>query len=198
MRLPLVPTLMVAVMVPTMLGLGIWQLERAAWKNRLLADLKAAADRPLVNFDEGMPEVEINFRRGAITCDLARAPVMTTAGRNRKQATGYSVRAICPVRRSEQRILVDAGWTTRPSAGLPPETRIFTGIVVDRSSFGKPQDPRYVLFSEQPVPPLQASAPPSVETIPNNHRGYALQWFAFAATLTVIYLVFVLARRRRR
>jgi cytochrome oxidase assembly protein ShyY1 len=34
---------------------------------------------------------------------------------------------------------------------------------------------------------LEPSAPPSIRTIPNNHRSYALQWFSFAAIALVIY-----------
>jgi cytochrome oxidase assembly protein ShyY1 len=37
--------------------------------------------------------------------------------------------------------------------------------------------------------------PPSLDSIPNNHRFYALQWFFFAATAVLIY---VLALRRKR
>jgi surfeit locus 1 family protein len=36
-------------------------------------------------------------------------------------------------------------------------------------------------------PGLEPSASPSIATIPNNHRSYALQWFSFAAIALVIY-----------
>ena len=44
------------------------------------------------------------------------------------------------------------------------------------------------------VPPLARSQPPGPETISNNHRLYALQWFFFAAAAALIYW---LALRRR-
>jgi cytochrome oxidase assembly protein ShyY1 len=34
---------------------------------------------------------------------------------------------------------------------------------------------------------LEPSAPPSVESIPNNHRAYAVQWFLFAAIAVLVY-----------
>ena len=40
-RLPVLPTIVVAIAVATMIGLGVWQLQRAAWKNGLLARLEA-------------------------------------------------------------------------------------------------------------------------------------------------------------
>ena len=36
-------------------------------------------------------------------------------------------------------------------------------------------------------PGLEQSAPPSLESIPNNHRSYALQWFSFALIALIIY-----------
>jgi cytochrome oxidase assembly protein ShyY1 len=34
---------------------------------------------------------------------------------------------------------------------------------------------------------LAPSAPPALETIPNNHRSYAVQWFLFALLAAAIY-----------
>ena len=42
-RLPVLPTLVVAAAVVVMIGLGIWQLQRAAWKERLVS---IKADKP--------------------------------------------------------------------------------------------------------------------------------------------------------
>ena len=48
-KLPLVPTIIVAAAVAVMIGLGVWQLQRAGEKSRLLAAIcrgrEAAADR---------------------------------------------------------------------------------------------------------------------------------------------------------
>ena len=41
---------------------------------------------------------------------------------------------------------------------------------------------------------LEAVAPPSLSSVPNNHRSYAIQWFAFALIAAIIY---VLALRMR-
>ncbi|MDB5686282.1 MAG: surfeit locus 1 family protein, partial [Rhizorhabdus sp.] len=41
---------------------------------------------------------------------------------------------------------------------------------------------------------LEPSVPPSIADIPNNHRGYAVQWFIFALTAAIIYAI---ALRRR-
>ena len=49
------------------------------------------------------------------------------------------------------------------------------------------------LVADPPVAGLQANAVPDPSDLPNNHLSYAGQWFLFAATALVIY---VLAVRR--
>jgi surfeit locus 1 family protein len=50
------------------------------------------------------------------------------------------------------------------------------------------------LVADPPLAGLDANAMPDPSEIPNNHFAYAVQWFLFAATALVIY---VLAVRRR-
>jgi surfeit locus 1 family protein len=55
---------------------------------------------------------------------------------------------------------------------------------------------RYIrLIAETPQAGLEPLAPPDPGDLPNNHLAYAVQWFFFAATALVIY---VLALRRRQ
>jgi surfeit locus 1 family protein len=49
--------------------------------------------------------------------------------------------------------------------------------------------------ADPPVGGLAANAAPDPADLPNNHLAYAGQWFFFALTALVIY---VLALRRRR
>ena len=44
---------------------------------------------------------------------------------------------------------------------------------------------------------LEASAPPSPDTIPNNHLSYAIQWFLFAGIAVVIYVLALRGRWRK-
>ena len=47
------------------------------------------------------------------------------------------------------------------------------------------------LIAAQPLPGLQASARPDPRDVPNNHLSYAVQWFLFALTALVIYVLAV-------
>ena len=78
---------------------------------------------------------------------------------------------------------VALGWSFTPQ---PPE---WAGGEV-----GGIIGPRGVLFASQVVPGLRPLAPPDPKDLPNNHLAYAGQWFFFALTALVIYL---LALRRR-
>ena len=69
------------------------------------------------------------------------------------------------------------------------------GIVAGRTGSVEPEGP-IILTAAQPLAPLTtASAPPSVDEIPDNHLAYAGQWFFFAGLAALIY---ILALRRRR
>ena len=41
-RIPVIPTIVVLLAVATMIGLGVWQLERLQWKEALLAHYRQA------------------------------------------------------------------------------------------------------------------------------------------------------------
>ena len=45
---------------------------------------------------------------------------------------------------------------------------------------------------------LQPSAPPALASIPNSHRGYAVQWFLFAAIAALIYGLALRQRLNRK
>ncbi|HEX8256536.1 MAG TPA: SURF1 family cytochrome oxidase biogenesis protein [Allosphingosinicella sp.] len=171
MRIPFLPTVIVGAAVAVMIGLGLWQLQRAEWKERLIAE--AAAPGP---------------RSATLTCTVDARPA-ARAGRSRGGEIGY--RFLVPCRGAEGTLTLDLGWSKRPNA-LPHlrATRTFTGTFA-----GGQAAANRLLVLATPVPPLEPSAVPSAADLPNNHLLYALQWFFFAAAAAVIY---ALALRRRR
>ena len=60
-RLPVIPTIIVVAAVAVMIGLGIWQLQRAQWKEGLLARYANAEKLPPISWpttplrDEQLP-----------------------------------------------------------------------------------------------------------------------------------------------
>ncbi|HEY0625684.1 MAG TPA: SURF1 family cytochrome oxidase biogenesis protein [Allosphingosinicella sp.] len=179
-RLPILPTIIVAAAVAVMIGLGVWQLQRAEWKERLIAEIDASD----------------HYRQQSVTCTVDAKPEVR-AGRSAKGESGYRYLVPCSSRTAggdEIAItegLIDLGWAKHPNL-LPHVrlTRTFTGTYAAGEAAS-----RQILVLEEPLPPLEKSALPTAADIPNNHMAYALQWFFFAAAAAIIY---ILALRRRR
>ena len=79
------------------------------------------------------------------------------------------------------------GWSTEPTNPAWTGGMVEGMIAPDSHSIIR-------LVATNPAPGLVASAPPSLDDIPNNHLAYAVQWFLFALIAAVIY---ALALRRR-
>lgn len=188
-RMPVIPTLVVALAVATMIGLGVWQLQRAEWKERLLADYRAAESMPAVDLDpllDGRSALPpLSFRRALVTCHAERAQPEVRAGRN--GAGGVGQVYVVPCRPGAEglagRLRVNVGWSARPDGALRPT---LGGIVAGRlGAVG--EEGSITLTAATAAPPLVPSLPASIESVPNNHRLYAFQWFFFAAAAALIY-----------
>jgi hypothetical protein len=128
-RLPVFPTLIVVVAAAAMIGLGIWQLQRAAWKERLLAEYAAAAAMPALDLDPLLDRDAVDlpplaFRRVLVTCRARNVAPTLRGGRSRDGAGGYVFTAV-PGGASGLggRLLVNAGWEQLPDDDWRPHGR---------------------------------------------------------------------------
>ena len=188
MRLPLVPTTVVGAAVATMIGLGVWQLGRMDEKQALIMRYREAATFPPVAWPVvPPPDDSLLYRRAEGFC-LEVAGWRSVAGRNAKDETGWSHIAACRTGAEGPGMQVDMGWSKEPRPPVWSGGPVAGVVAPDREH-------RIRLISSQPAPGLVASAAPSPEGTPNNHLIYAVQWFFFALSAGVIY---VLALRRRQ
>ncbi|MEM8826415.1 MAG: SURF1 family cytochrome oxidase biogenesis protein [Pseudomonadota bacterium] len=192
MKLPLVPTIMVALTLPILLALGVWQLGRAEEKAAMLRALAAAPGAPELVLGPDDWTEGLDFRRVAINC-RAIGPVSVRAGRRADGASGFAQFARCAT--GDRHIDVNLGWSPRPDPVDAPEgDKAVRGLLrEDRRAAG---DDRYVLIAHPPLLDLAASRLPTVEDIPDNHTAYAVQWFGFAIVLAAIYGIYVRGWRR--
>ena len=195
-RFPIAASLIVAAAVATMIGLGVWQLQRAAWKESLLAQYEAAVTMPALDLDpllDGHAALPaLAFRRVLVTCEARNAAADIHAGRSLADAVGQVYVVLCRPGAPglAGRLQVNMGWAERPDG---PRRLSLHGLVAGRlGSVG--EDGPIVLTAATAAPPLVPAQPVSIDSIPNNHRFYALQWFFFAGAAA---LIFVLALRRR-
>ncbi len=190
MRLPIVPTIIVAAAVAAMIGLGVWQLQRKGEKEALIAQYRAAATLPPVAFPS-VPRKDDNllYRRATGLC-LQPMSWRVVAGRNAPGETGWShIAAGRPGGLEGPGMQVDMGWSKSSDSPTGWKGGAVSGIIAPDRNHG------IRLVSSEPAPGLVATAPPSPEALPNNHLMYAVQWFFFALTSGVIY---VLALRKRQ
>lgn len=188
-RLPILPSLLVAASVAAMIALGFWQIRRAHEKEALLARYAVAEKMPPIGWptlplaDDRLPL----FRHAAANC-LSVAGWRTAPGQNVRDEPGFLVIADCRSGAEGPGLSVELGWTKNPNGGRQWKGGLVNGLIgPDRLS-------RMRLHADAPGPGLTASAPPSLDAIPNNHRSYAVQWFAFAG---IALLIYALALRRR-
>ena len=188
-RLPLIPTIIVAAAAAVMIGLGVWQLDRAAWKNRLLAQYGEAQDLPPISFPTApMADDRLPLFRHATGVCLRRVGSRAVAGQSVSGETGYVHIVDCTTGGEGPGMSVAVGWSRDPSAKVIWDGGPVSGVIAPDSRT------RMRLVAAGAPPGLQRAAFPSPESIPNNHLFYAVQWFLFAALAVLIYF---LALRKR-
>jgi cytochrome oxidase assembly protein ShyY1 len=192
-RLPIIPTILVLAAVAVMIGLGIWQLQRARWKDGLVARYARAETLPPLEYptvplrDEQLPL----FRHATGVC-LRPVGQRAVAGRNRAGEPGYVHIVDCTTGAEGPGMSIEVGWSKDPNAKVNWSGGPVSGVIApDRRM-------RMRLVAASAPPGLEPSATPSLSAIPNNHRSYALQWFAFALIALVIYGLAVRKRLRER
>lgn len=187
-----------------LVSLGVWQLQRLAWKEGVLADISARIEAAPVGLPVTPDPVEDRYLpvevEGRFIGDTARVLVSL-------QGSGPGYRLISVLDTGERRVLVDRGFLaeTVPQPEPPNGSVTVTGNLhwpdevdgftpapdvarniwyardVDALAATLDAEPVFVVLralstSDAPLTPLPVTA----EGIPNNHLGYAIQWFGLA------------------
>jgi len=187
-QLPIIPTIIVALAVATMIGLGIWQLQRKGEKETAIATYEAARGMAPVSWPAVPVKGELPlFRRSSVNC-IEVTGWQSVSGTNMRGAAGIKHIAQCKTSGGEgPGAQVAIGWSNRLD-NPAWDGGIVDGVIVPD------KDHLIRLIATQDVAGLELLKPPTPESIPNNHLMYAVQWFFFALTALIIYIV---ALRRR-
>lgn len=187
-----------------MIALGFWQLRRADEKAALLAELRENPSKPPAAFPgQGPVPDSLLFRRSIVICSAVDR-WSVEAGAAADGTTGYRLVAHCRGVAGQGGPLVIVGVTDRPDYRPRWNGGTVSGWIVsapDRRPLVAHLSrtavilPPVLIAADAPAG-LKAVAPPRIEDIPNDHIGYAVQWFAFALIALVIYGL-ALARRLR-
>lgn len=218
-RRMIIPLLFGLIGAAVLIGLGVWQLQRLAWKEAYLADI----DARIVAAPVALPI--------APDPQHDRYLPVTAAGRftgerlnvlvSRRQI-GPGVRVIEVFDTDGRRVLVDRGFVAEDDRSAPrgDDSSKVTGNLhwpEEVDSFTPPPDARTGLWFARDVPAMAAAlnsepllivardpTAPGIEPmpvdnsgIPNDHLGYAIQWFGLAAVWLGM-TAYLLWRIRRR
>lgn len=211
------------VMVCLLIALGIWQVHRWHYKDRIAAEIRAAQIKPPVKLTARPTPYEKVELRGEWVGD--RAAFFGDQIRNSPTGPLQGGQLIMPFRRQGGAVvLVDLGWVRgrRPKpvpvpagpaaisgyvhkpakAGIfaarnDPADRIFYSLdpAAIGAALGVPKVAPYVLVVLGPKPIAGGPIPaPALPLPPNNSRQYALTWFGLAL---VVVCEFVFYARKR-
>jgi len=181
-KLPLVPTIIVAAAVAVMIGLGIWQLRRADEKSRLLRQYAAAEKLPPIAFPTlPLATDQLPLFRHATGVCLRPVGRRTVPGEGTSGEPGYVHIVDCMTGAEGPGMSVAVGWSKNPKAKINWVGGPVSGIIAPDN------ETRMRLVAASSPPGLETVAPPSLSSIANNHRSYAIQWFLFAGIAALIY-----------
>jgi cytochrome oxidase assembly protein ShyY1 len=202
MRFPLIPTVIVAGAVGTMIALGVWQLGRAAEKDALRARYEQNRSlAPTALPSVGRVDGAMLYRRVTAFC-LEPVSVRLVGGKSASGMTGTRHLAECRTGAEGPGFVADIGVSREPRAQTGWRGGEVSGILVEEprgdSWFmrlgGKGMPARPMIVSDRAAPGLEPTAPPAPPK-ENSSRFYAAQWFFFAFAAALVYL---LALRRRQ
>jgi len=206
--------------VAVLVGLGVWQVQRLAWKTEIIARIEERmAAAPVALPAAPGPEADQYRRvraRGAIGAEELH--VYTSA-----PPRGVGYRVIVPLTLADgRRVLLDRGFVPIAEKDAarhhgpiavegallwPRETDRFTGapdreaniwfardVPLMAAALGTEPVMIVVAASDDPAAPLPLPVTPN---IPNDHLEYAITWFGLAAVWTVMtgYLLWRIKRR---
>ena len=203
-RWPVIPTILVLAAVATMIALGVWQLQRKAEKEALIALYQRNTAMSATIAYPKLPPVPDSalYRKSSLVC-LSPVRWDPRSGSDRDGKTGIRMIADCRTGAEGPGVLVDVGigddFAPPKWSGGTVQGTIVPGpeqaTLIERMT-GKAIPARAMLIADAPVAGLRPSGVPSAADTPNNHFAYAVQWFLFAAAALIIYILAV--RRRLR
>jgi surfeit locus 1 family protein len=167
------PTVFTIPAIALMLGLGIWQLDRLAWKTGLIAEIQSRLAAPPAPLDAVLAEAggdpdRVQFRRVRLTGEFLNEREMYLAARSMNGNPGYHL--MTPFRETSGAVvLVDRGWVPverklpgQRAEGQLEGERIIEGVIrvprPEKAWFQPDNEPEQNMWYWVDLPALRAHA----------------------------------------
>lgn len=221
MRRYLFPLILGVVGCAVLIYLGLWQLDRRAWKEDMLADITAGIQADPVPLPDAI-DPSMKYLPVTVSGTTTGAEI-DVLSHTREQGAGYQIVSRF-VTDDGRAILLDRGFVPQEARRIdrPPVRLQVTGNLhwpQDASSstpapnmdeniwFARDVDAMALTLDTLPVLVVASAVegdnqgarplPVAIEGIPNNHLSYAVQWFLIAATWAVMTLSLIWRIRQR-
>ncbi|MFN3643374.1 MAG: SURF1 family protein [Gemmobacter sp.] len=205
-----------------LVALGLWQVQRLAWKEAILADITARIEAEPVALPAVPDPAADRYLPVAVAGRFAGRDIRVLVSR-KGDGAGYRVVAAYETE-DGRRILIDRGFlpeaakTAPPASGAakvagnlhwpdevdgytpPPDARSGIWFARDLPAMAAALGTEPVLVVAKAVEPADPALDPmplDTSGIPNDHLGYAVTWFGLAAVWLgmTAFLVWRIARR---
>lgn len=203
-----------------LVSLGVWQVQRLAEKQAIIADIEARIDGPVQPLPEDPEPLAHSYLPvkldGTFAGDTLRVLVS-------QKNVGAGYRLITPFETGTLRLMVDRGFVASDDKGIAtPDGRVtVTGNLQwpdEVDGFTPAPDPDLNIWYARDLPamaaalnaspillvarevtgddPVVAPLPVNTARIPNHHLQYAITWFSLAAVWLAMSALFL--RRQSR
>lgn len=213
------PLLLGIVGAAILISLGIWQLQRLAWKEAILADIDARISAAPVDLpttadpatDRYLPvqmtgaftgeHLDVLVSRKQLGAGVRVIEVFETDGRRVMVDRGFvpEDRRADPREQGEGRVVGNLHWPEEVDGFTPPpDDRTGLWFARDVSAMaGKLNAEPLLIVAREPTSTGIEPMPVDNSAIPNDHLGYAIQWFGLAAVWLgmTAYLLWRISRR---
>jgi len=208
----LIPLLFIIAAVVVLSGLGVWQLERLAWKNAMIADIERAQLEPALGT---LPQdvSNVDYRSVALTGTFMYDKTLHMVAPPQGSVTGFYMVTPFALEDDGRIILVNRGFSPVGMESKPEGAQTVRGVIrparPKRMFFIYNDAQKNVWFYED-IPAMARAAglaltPVVVEAVGaaeagvypapgngkirlmNDHLQYAITWFSLAAIAVVMF-----------
>lgn len=189
------PTLAVLLLLPLLLSLGFWQLDRAEQKRALLSSMERGRNAPALDLNSALPPYEqAQHRRARAAGSFDAQHQIVVDNQVRDGQVGFQVLTPLRLADRDQAVLVDRGWVASPpDRSIPPGLEVTAEPVliegtIDRgpsvglkmgpagSSSDWPRRVAYVDYDYFNAVLPYSVAPYLVRLAPDQPHGYRRDW----------------------